>query len=196
MRMVASLSARAYSGGGAGGPDEPDEPEDGPQCFYKVLGVDETATEAEVKKAYRNLALKHHPDVKTQGTRSGSEGDGGADVDDPGKQFVRIAEAYEVLSDERKRAYYGERGLDTREYYVGCPPHPGLLIRNPMLYRSVSNFFFSTNMADFSRRQARAQPRYGDPSQGPRGGPSGDGFYDRYTDDFKRRRRSPFEEWK
>ena len=51
-------------------------------------------------------------------------------------------------------------------------------------------------MADFSRRQARAQPRYGDPSQGPRGGPSGDGFYDRYTDDFKRRRRSPFEEWK
>ena len=139
--MVASLSARAYSGGGAGGPDEPDEPEDGPQCFYKVLGVDETATEAEVKKAYRNLALKHHPDVKTQGTRSGSEGDGGADVDDPGKQFVRIAEAYEVLSDERKRAYYGERGLDTREYYVGCPPHPGLLIRNPMLYRSVSNFF-------------------------------------------------------
>ena len=113
MRMVASLSARAYSGGGAGGPDEPDEPEDGPQCFYKVLGVDETATEAEVKKAYRNLALKHHPDVKTQGTRSGSEGDDGADVDDPGKQFVRIAEAYEVLSDERKRAYYGERGLDT-----------------------------------------------------------------------------------
>ena len=110
MRMVASLSARAYSGGGAGGPDEPD---DGPQCFYKVLGVDETATEAEVKKAYRNLALKHHPDVKTQGTRSGSEGDDGADVDDPGKQFVRIAEAYEVLSDERKRAYYGERGLDT-----------------------------------------------------------------------------------
>ena len=113
MRMVASLSARAYSGGGAGGPDEPDEPDDGPQCFYKVLGVDETATEAEVKKAYRNLALKHHPDVKTQGTRSGSEGDDGADVDDPGKQFVRIAEAYEVLSDERKRAYYGERGLDT-----------------------------------------------------------------------------------
>ena len=108
--MVASLSARAYSGGGAGGPDEP---EDGPQCFYKVLGVDETATEVEVKKAYRNLALKHHPDVKSQGTRSSSDGDGGADVDDPGKQFVRIAEAYEVLSDERKRAYYGERGLDT-----------------------------------------------------------------------------------
>ena len=108
--MVASLSARAYSGGGAGGPDEP---EDGPQCFYKVLGVDETATEVEVKKAYRNLALKHHPDVKSSGTRSSSDGDDGADLDDPGKQFVRIAEAYEVLSDERKRAYYGERGLDT-----------------------------------------------------------------------------------
>jgi len=109
------LSARAYSGGGSGGPDEPEEPDDGPQCFYKVLGVDETATEAEVKKAYRNLALKHHPDVKSKGTRSssvGSVGDG-ADVDDPGKEFVRIAEAYEVLSDERKRAYYGERGLDT-----------------------------------------------------------------------------------
>ena len=74
---------------------------------------------------------------------------------------------------------------------VALHTHPGLLIRN----QNLSNFF-STNMADFSRRQARAQPRYGDPSQGPRGGPSGDGFYDRYTDDFKRRRRSPFEEWK
>merc|ERR1719436_2068211 len=66
--------------------------------FYKVLDVDKGASEADIKKAYRKLAVKHHPDK------------GG----DPEK-FKEITRAYEVLSDSEKRAKYdkyGEEGVD------------------------------------------------------------------------------------
>jgi DnaJ family protein A protein 2 len=66
--------------------------------FYKLLEVDKDSTEAEIKKAYRKLAVKHHPDK------------GG----DPEK-FKEITRAYEVLSDSSKRSKYdkfGEDGLD------------------------------------------------------------------------------------
>jgi len=66
--------------------------------FYKLLEVDKSASEADVKKAYRKLAVKHHPDK------------GG----DPEK-FKEITRAYEVLSDSEKRSKYdrfGEEGLE------------------------------------------------------------------------------------
>merc|ERR1719252_334708 len=66
--------------------------------FYKLLEVDKNASEPEIKKAYRKLAVKHHPDK------------GG----DPEK-FKEITRAYEVLSDSDKRAKYdkyGEEGLE------------------------------------------------------------------------------------
>jgi len=66
--------------------------------FYKLLEVEKNASEAEIKKAYRKLAVKHHPDK------------GG----DPEK-FKEITRAYEVLSDSDKRSKYdkfGEDGLD------------------------------------------------------------------------------------
>jgi len=66
--------------------------------FYKLLEVDKSATEAEIKKAYRKLAVKHHPDK------------GG----DPEK-FKEVTRAYEVLSDADKRSKYdrfGEAGLE------------------------------------------------------------------------------------
>jgi len=66
--------------------------------YYKILGLTKKATEDDIKKAYRKLAIKHHPDK------------GG----DPEK-FKTISRAYEVLSDpEKRRTYdeYGEEGLD------------------------------------------------------------------------------------
>jgi len=66
--------------------------------FYKLLAVDKNANEADIKKAYRKLAVKHHPDK------------GG----DPEK-FKEITRAYEVLSDSEKRSKYdrfGEEGLE------------------------------------------------------------------------------------
>ncbi|RME60230.1 molecular chaperone DnaJ [Candidatus Parcubacteria bacterium] len=62
--------------------------------YYKILGVDRNASEEEIKKAYRRLAHKYHPDKST-----GDE-----------KKFKEINEAYQVLSDKKKRAFYDRFG--------------------------------------------------------------------------------------
>ncbi|KAJ7476083.1 hypothetical protein FB451DRAFT_1245735 [Mycena latifolia] len=69
--------------------------------YYKLLGVDKSAGEAEIKSAYKKMALKWHPD-----RNGGSE--------ESSKKFKEISEAFEVLSDSNKRAVYdqfGEEGL-------------------------------------------------------------------------------------
>ena len=65
--------------------------------YYEVLGVSRTATEEEIKKAYRKLAMKYHPDVNKE-----------PDAED---KFKEINEAYEVLGDEQKRANYDRFGF-------------------------------------------------------------------------------------
>ncbi|MFK3617857.1 molecular chaperone DnaJ [Coxiella burnetii] len=65
--------------------------------YYEVLGVNRNATEAEVKKAFRRLAMKYHPDR--------NPGDKDAEV-----KFKEAREAYEVLCDSRKRASYDQFG--------------------------------------------------------------------------------------
>ncbi|TDL25458.1 DnaJ-domain-containing protein [Rickenella mellea] len=67
---------------------------DGTTDYYSLLEVDESATQDEIKKSFRKLALVHHPD-KNQG-----------DVDGATKRFAAIQQAYEVLSDEQERAWY------------------------------------------------------------------------------------------
>jgi len=62
--------------------------------YYKILGVEKTATPDELKKAYRKLALKWHPDKCQQDEESKTKSE---------KMFKDIGEAYAVLSDERKR---------------------------------------------------------------------------------------------
>ena len=64
--------------------------------YYEVLGVDRRASEEEIKKTYRKLALKYHPD-RNPGDQEAEE------------KFKEAAEAYEVLSDENKRGIYEDR---------------------------------------------------------------------------------------
>ena len=64
--------------------------------FYEVLGVSKTASQDEIKKAFRNLARKHHPDVNKE---KGST-----------EKFQEINEAYQVLSDTNKRQHYDSYG--------------------------------------------------------------------------------------
>jgi len=64
--------------------------------YYEVLGVAKTASEDEIKKAYRNLAKKYHPDVSKE-TNSA-------------EKFKEVQEAYEVLSDPSKREQYNQFG--------------------------------------------------------------------------------------
>ena len=71
--------------------------------YYKILGVDKKASQEEVKKAYRKLAIKYHPD-KNQGDKSAEA------------KFKEIAEANEVLSDPEKRKKYDELGSNWKQY--------------------------------------------------------------------------------
>lgn len=66
-------------------------------CYYEILGVSQTATEVEIKKAYRQLAFQYHPDR--------NPGD-----DEAEQKFKEAAEAYEVLRDAHKRSQYDRYG--------------------------------------------------------------------------------------
>ena len=65
--------------------------------YYEVLGVEKSASADEIKKAYRKMAMKYHPD-KNPGDKEAEE------------KFKEANEAYEVLSDETKRATYDQYG--------------------------------------------------------------------------------------
>src|ERR1022692_146988 len=73
--------------------------------YYGVLGVSRDAKQDEIRKAYRHLARKHHPDV--------NPGNKGAE-----EKFKQLSEAYEILSDEKKRKIYDQYGF----YSDNLPP--------------------------------------------------------------------------
>lgn len=74
--------------------------------YYEVLGVEKGADDKEIKKAYKRLAMKYHPD-RTQGDKAMEE------------KFKEVQEAYEILSDDQKRAAYDNYG------HAGVDPNRG-----------------------------------------------------------------------
>ena len=82
--------------------------------FYEILGVGKDAGEDEIKKAYRKLAMKHHPDRNQADATKGSEA-----------KFKEVKEAYEILSDANKRAAYDRFGHAGVDPSVGAGPGAG-----------------------------------------------------------------------
>lgn len=78
--------------------------------YYKIMGVDRKATPEEIKRAYRKLARKYHPDVSKEKNAEA--------------KFKELGEAYEVLKDPKKRAAYDQIGQHWQEGQTFTPP-PG-----------------------------------------------------------------------
>ncbi len=78
------------------------------QDYYKLLGVSRNTTDAEIKKAYRKLARKYHPDVSKEANAE--------------EKFKQVKEAYEVLKDPEKRQAYDQFGQNWKQGQQFNPP--------------------------------------------------------------------------
>jgi molecular chaperone DnaJ len=123
--------------------------------YYEVLGVAKTASEGELKSAFRKLAMKHHPDK--------NPGDKDAEV-----LFKEVNEAYQVLSDGQKRAAYDRFGHAAFAQGAGGPGFGTDF--SDFMSDIFENFFGDTRGRGGRRRRARA--RRGSPLQ-PRDHPGG-----------------------
>src|SRR6266581_7597840 len=114
--------------------------------YYQVLGVDRNAGADEIKKAYRKLAVKYHPD-KNPGDKTAEE------------QFKELGEAYEVLCDPQKRAaydQYGHAAFDRRSFGRGGFHDPFEIFREVFGGGSIFEDLFGGGRPDPS------QPQHGD----------------------------------
>ncbi len=105
--------------------------------YYEVLGVNRDASEEEIKKAYRKLAMKHHPDRNPDNPKSE-------------ELFKEAKEAYEVLSDAGKRGAYDQYG------HAGVNPQTEWARERPVRASAVSPTLSAISSATFSVRDDSA----------------------------------------
>ncbi len=115
--------------------------------YYEVLGVSKDATEADIKKAYRNLALKYHPD-RNPGDKRAEE------------RFKEINEAYEVLSDPEKRARYDRFG-----HAMGESPFSGAEGFGGFGFGTTFGDVFSDIINEFFGGRAESRNRRAEPGE-------------------------------
>ncbi|HWR40611.1 MAG TPA: J domain-containing protein [Patescibacteria group bacterium] len=132
--------------------------------YYEILGLERTATEKEIKQAYRKLARKHHPDLHQGNAKTAAE-----------EKFKQINEAYEVLSDPDKRAKYDRLGAawqSGQEFDPQGAGGSGFHYQNANVsFEDMNGFGFSDFFAsifgqDFARsHNAGPQSRRGHPGE-------------------------------
>src|SRR5437867_12316797 len=102
--------------------------------FYSVLGVQRSASDDDIKKAYRKLAMQYHPD-RNNGSKDAEE------------RFKEITEAYDVLRDPQKRAAYdrygeaGLRGAATGFHHVDLSEALGIFMRDFGAFAGLDEMF-------------------------------------------------------
>lgn len=119
--------------------------------YYEILGVERTATQEEIKKGYRRMAMKYHPDR--------NKGDKGAE-----EKFKQVGEAYSVLGDEQKRAAYDRYGRSAFESGGAGGFGGGFGSFDPSQFGEFSDIFaeiFGARAGRQSRRQQADVPRRG-----------------------------------
>ncbi len=126
------------------------------QDYYEVLGVSRGASADEIKKAYRKLAVKYHPD-KNPGDKTAEE------------KFKEISEAYEVLKDEKKKAMYDQYGHAAFSGGAGTANGTQGGFQDPFdLFREVFggggsgifDSFFGNNSSHYERSNRGSDLRY------------------------------------
>ena len=117
--------------------------------YYDILGVSKTATADEIKKAYRTLAFKYHPD-RNQGNAEAEE------------KFKEISAAYDVLGDEAKRRQYDMGGYSDSYSSAGSQAQQQYQRQYQYTYSNPfgdENFWEWFNAAQFRNRNQQAQNR-------------------------------------
>ena len=126
--------------------------------YYEVLGVSKTATDEEIKKAYRRLAKKYHPDANPDNKKEAEE------------KFKEVSEAYENLSDPQKRRMYDQFGHDGPQGFGGGGPGGGYYSYSSSGFDGFSDFgdlgdifssFFGGGFGGRSSARQKAGPKKG-----------------------------------
>jgi curved DNA-binding protein len=95
--------------------------------YYKILGIDKKASQAEIKKKFRKLAIQYHPDKNPNDVKAENK-------------FKEVNEAYEVLGDANKRKKYDELGSNWKHYDQ---------YKNARQGRRAGNYQYSGEYGDF-----------------------------------------------
>jgi curved DNA-binding protein len=145
--------------------------------YYKILGVPRSASQDEIKTAFRKLARQYHPDVAKD--KKGGE-----------EKFKEINEAYEVLGDPQNRSKYDSLGPDGGEAatgFRGPSGGRGRGRRSPRGEEGVEFHFDGTGFSDFFEQFFGRSNRFdgADDFVGPGGGPTGEVGFARRGSDFE-----------
>jgi molecular chaperone DnaJ len=143
--------------------------------YYETLGVDRNADTDEIRKAYRKLARKYHPDL--------NPGDKAAE-----ERFKKVQEAYDILSDESKKKVYDQYGF----YSDNVPPSPGSGGSSPSSGPNFDGFDFAEYLRQQQRPGGAANGGYSSSTQEDPSG-SGSSFRDIFSEMFggSKRTRAP-----